>query len=59
MKLLLHSPQNIQTNEQYLKFDDIYGSTKTFACLSVKNFEFKKELLFCFLLCSKYIQYDF
>ena len=31
MNLLVYFPQNTKTNGQYLKFDNIYGSAKTFA----------------------------
>ena len=43
MKLLLHFPQNVQTNRQYLKFDNIYASTKTFACSSVRKLRIRKK----------------
>ena len=34
---IVHFPQNIHTNEQYLKFDNMYASGKTFTLFECKK----------------------
>ena len=40
---LLNFAQNIQTNGQYLKFDNMYTSAKAFACLSLRKLRIQKK----------------